>query len=69
MLPEPESSKNKTPAISAPSANDPYVIDMIKLADERMAQMQADLEASKQAQEVLENKVASFKSQVSLISL
>ena len=42
---------------------------MIKLADERMAQMQADLEASKQAQEVLENKVASFKSQVSLISL
>ena len=60
MLPAP------SPAINAaPSANDPYVIDMIKLADERMAQMLAELEASKQAQEMLENKVASFKIQVS----
>lgn len=48
-----------------PRADDPYTIDMIKLADERMGQLQVELDDCKQAKEMLESKVANFKAQVS----
>lgn len=50
--------------IGASCASDPYVIDMIKLADERISQLQTELENYKQSNEILENKVSNYKSQV-----
>jgi hypothetical protein len=46
------------------SANDPYIIDMIKLADERICQLQNDLDHFKQTSEILETKVSNYKNQV-----
>lgn len=63
MLPPP----SPTPS-SQHSSNDPYIIDMIKLADERLSQLQADLDNFKQSNEILENKVCNFKNQVNPIA-
>jgi hypothetical protein len=43
---------------------DPYIIDMVKLADERIAQMQIDLDNYKQTNEIIETKVSNYKNQV-----
>ena len=37
---------------------------MIKLADERITHIQAELDEYKQSKEILENKLSSFKNQV-----
>lgn len=50
-----------------PRADDPYTIDMLKLADERMSQLQAELDDCKQAKEMLESKLTNFKAQVSTV--
>ncbi|RMZ96883.1 hypothetical protein BpHYR1_028812 [Brachionus plicatilis] len=47
-------------------ASDPYVIDMIKLADDRISQLQTELDNYKQSSEILENKVSNYKTQVIL---
>lgn len=71
MLPPPtqtSSLQQQQQATSSSSMNanldDPYLIDMIKLADERITQLQAELDESKQAREILDTKLSNFKSQV-----
>jgi hypothetical protein len=68
----PESSSNSMNGDSHATHNkhlalttDPYIIDMVKLADERIAQMQTDLDNFKQSNEILETKVSNYKNQVS----
>ena len=39
---------------------------MIKLADERITQLQTELDETKQAKEILDNKLSNYKSQVRL---
>jgi hypothetical protein len=51
-------------SLNVPLANDPYIIDMIKLADDRICQLQNDLETIKQTNEILETKVSNYKNQV-----
>ena len=60
MLPQPACINS-----SCPNPDDPYIIDMIKLADERMIQLDAELEGMKQCKEILDTKLSNFKSQVS----
>lgn len=67
MLPPPPSSgSQQSTTSSSMNANldDPYLIDMIKLADERITQIQTELDDTKQSKEVLETKLSNFKSQV-----
>ena len=47
------------------SADDPYLIDMIKLADDRITQLQMDLDETRQAKEILDTKLSNYKNQVS----
>ena len=63
----PASSIQPHASTSSLNANldDPYLIDMIKLADERITQIQTELDEYKQSKEILENKLSSFKNQVS----
>jgi centrosomal protein CEP135 len=60
----PAANSNKFHQTSLAVANDPYMIDMIKLADERISQLQSELDSSKQSLDVLENKVSNYKNQV-----
>lgn len=53
--------------IGVSCASDPYVIDMIKLADDRISHLQTELENYKQSNEILNNKVSTYKTQVSEI--
>ncbi len=55
------------PGARVPRADDPYTIDMIKLADERLGQLQMELDECRQTKEILESKLANFKVQVSKI--
>jgi hypothetical protein len=73
MLPPPTSSGGSSTTSSSSgcscggvsSATDPYIIDMIKLADERICQMQTELDTIKQTNEILDTKVSNYKNQVS----
>jgi centrosomal protein CEP135 len=49
------------------SANDPYIIDMIKVADDRITHLQNELENFKQTNEILETKVSNYKNQVRIL--
>ncbi len=71
MLPPAMSAIGSNHAISKAieTANDPYMIDMLKLADERISKLQGDLDSFKQTNEILESKVASYKTQVSAVCL
>ena len=66
----PESSLNSANSNPNSAANhltvptDPYIIDMVKLADDRISQMQIDLDNFKQSNEILETKVSNYKNQV-----
>ncbi len=66
MLPESSSNSMNGDAHNKHLAltTDPYIIDMVKLADERIAQMQIDLDNYKQANEIVETKVSNYKNQV-----
>jgi len=46
------------------SPDDPYIIDMIKLADQRMAQLQKDLDETNQFKILIDNKLINLKNQV-----
>ena len=66
MLP-PSSGKHSAKCVTAAAAvscTDPYMIDMIKLADERIEQLQSELDVFKQNAEILDTKVSNYKSQV-----
>jgi hypothetical protein len=71
MLPAPSCSSGSSASSShshsanhlAPT-NDPYIIDMIKLADDRITQLQAELDSFKQANEIMDTKISNYKTQV-----
>ena len=48
-----------------PNAEDPYIIDMIKMADNRITQLQTELDDCKQSKEITETKLTNFKTQAS----
>lgn len=48
---------------------DPYIMDMIKLADERIEQLQLELNNLKQTNEIIERKNSNFKIQVCLFTI
>ena len=50
---------------NTPDINDPYIIDMIKLADERITQLQSELNEMIKSKEAIETKSTNLKSQVS----
>ena len=58
MLPPSTQTSQQSTTSSSLNANldDPYLIDMIKLADERITQLQTELDEIKQAKEILDNK-------------
>jgi hypothetical protein len=64
MLPEPTSLNSLQHRQFTDNSADPYMIDMIKLADERIEQLQAEYDSCKQAKEILETKVFNYKNQV-----
>jgi hypothetical protein len=64
MLPSSLSSPQDSNRYTPRSLDDPYVIDMIKLADERIARLQSDYDMSKQTVELLETKLSNYKNQV-----
>ena len=47
------------------NCDDPYIIDMIKLADQRMMQLQKELDETNQYKVIIDNKLTNFKNQVS----
>ncbi len=47
------------------NCDDPYIIDMIKLADQRMMQLQKELDEANQYKVIIDNKLTNFKNQVS----
>lgn len=68
MLP-PSSLSSSNSSLSSGNNNhgpssDPYMIDMIKLADDRILQLQNDLDSFKQSNEILETKLTNYKNQV-----
>lgn len=69
MLPPSTQTSQQSTTSSSLNANldDPYLIDMIKLADERITQLQTELDEIKQAKEILDNKLSNYKSQVGLL--
>ncbi len=60
----PESSVNSANSNHLALSSDPYIIDMVKLADDRISQLQHDLDNLKQSHEISETKVSNFKNQV-----
>lgn len=66
MLPPSQPTSQQSTISSSLNAHldDPYLIDMIKLADERINQLQTDLDEAKQSKDILENKLSNYKSQV-----
>ena len=68
MLPESSHNSNTNGTSNHLAlSTDPYIIDMVKLADERIAQMQSDLDNLKQSNEIFETKVSNYKNQVSVL--
>ena len=45
-------------------SDDPYIIDMIKLADQRMTQLQCELDETKQYRDIIDSKLTNFRNQV-----
>ena len=68
MLPPSQPTSQQATTSSSSSLNehldDPFQIDMIKLANERINQLQTDLNEAKQSRDILENKLSNYKSQV-----
>ena len=64
MLPSSSASSQDSNRLTPRPLDDPYVIDMIKLADERIAHLQSDFDMSKQTVELMETKLSNYKNQV-----
>ena len=67
MLPSPSSQDLNR--FTSRSVDDPYIIDMIKLADERIAKLQSDTDMSKQSIELMETKLSNYKNQVYILMI
>jgi hypothetical protein len=65
MLPSSLLSQDQNSRLTPRAFDDPYVIDMIKIADERISQLQCDLDMSKQSVDLMDTKLSNYKNQVS----
>ncbi|CAF1055145.1 unnamed protein product, partial [Didymodactylos carnosus] len=65
MLPEnPSSLKNNI--YQLPYIDDPYIIDMVKVAEDRVAELEIDVQNQKEIKEALETKLTNYKYQVGI---
>jgi hypothetical protein len=63
MLPE-SSSSQRTQAQQLPYVNDPYIIDIVKVTEDRVAELELLLQDQKQHIDEVETKMANLKYQV-----
>lgn len=66
MLPESSSSSQRTQLQNLPYVNDPYIIDIVKVAEDRVAELEIQLQEQKQYVDEVETKLANLKYQVGL---
>ncbi|CAF1065645.1 unnamed protein product [Adineta steineri] len=64
MLPESSSSTQRTSAQQLPYVNDPYIIDIVKVTEDRIAELELELQQQKQYVDEVETKMANLKYQV-----
>lgn len=68
----PESTDHRTLAQQLPYVNDPYIIDIVKVTEDRVAELELELQQQKNYTDEIETKLANLKYQVrrqSLITL
>ncbi|CAF1264939.1 unnamed protein product [Adineta steineri] len=63
MLPESSSSTQRTSAQQLPYVNDPYIIDIVKVTEDRIAELELELQQQKQYVDEVETKMANLKYQ------
>jgi hypothetical protein len=63
MLPE-SSSSQRTLAQQLPYINDPYIIDIVKVTEDRVAEVELELQQQKKYTDEVETKMANLKYQV-----
>jgi hypothetical protein len=63
MLPE-SSSSQRTLAQQLPYVNDPYIIDIVKVTEDRVAELELELQEQKKYTDEVETKLANLKYQV-----
>ena len=66
MLPE-SASLQRTLTQQLPYVNDPYIIDIVKVTEDRVAELELELHQQKQYRDDIETKMANLKYQVSII--
>jgi hypothetical protein len=67
MLPE-SSSSQRTLAQQLPYVNDPYIIDIVKVTEDRVAEVELELQQQKQYTDEIETKMANLKYQVRFLT-
>lgn len=65
----PESSDQRTFAQQLPYVNDPYIIDIVKVTEDRVAELELELQQQKKYADEIETKLANLKYQVRRQSL
>ena len=63
MLPE-SSSLQRTPNHQLPYVNDPYIIDIVKVTEDRVAELEVQLQEHKRYTDEMETKMTNLKYQV-----
>jgi hypothetical protein len=65
MLPE-SSSSQQTLAQQLPYMNDPYIIDIVKVTEDRVAELELELQQQKKYTDEIETNMANLKYQVKI---
>jgi hypothetical protein len=60
----PESSSQRTLAQQLPYVNDPYIIDIVKVTEDRVAELELELQQQKKYTDEVETKLTNLKYQV-----
>lgn len=60
----PESASQRTLAQQLPYVNDPYIIDIVKVTEDRVAELGVELQQQKKYTDEVETKLANLKYQV-----
>jgi hypothetical protein len=63
----PESSSQRTSAQQLPYVNDPYIIDIVKVTEDRIAELELELQQQKQYTDEVETNMTNLKYQVRTI--
>ena len=64
MLPESSSSAHRGSSHPLPYVNDPYIIDIVKVTEDRVAELEVQLHDQKQQTDEMETKMNNLKYQV-----